>query len=161
MLGKRWLGLMVMCCLLLAGASAAWAGGLKQKAASCFPPAPAGYTTEEVEFDDGLGGSLLAFLQQGNEVSRTYEGPEEVDVAIMGKGMQSFIFAAEGQNPGCKVIKVAGRTAVVMYDTDLAVLVGKKCVVLFSGENDWPQAQRAILPLAEKFDYNKLESLLE
>ena len=112
-------------------------------------------------FEPGLGDGFLQYLKQEKEVDRSYEGESSILVSLLGKGMESYEFALSGQNPGCTVIKVAGRKATVMYEQFLAVVVGGKVAVLFSGDGEWPEDKKAVMALASKFDYNKLESLLK
>lgn len=154
--------LAIVCCLFGLGAGAALAADLKSEVASCFPAAPAGYEAEEeVYFDTELGKGLLAYLQRGDEVSRDYKGEQDIGIHLMGKGIGSFINAANGELPGCKALKVDGRKATVFYDGALIVIVADKVAVEISFDNGWAGSKDVVLPLAKKFDYDKLESLLK
>ena len=154
--------LAVVCCLMGLGAGAALAGDLKSEVASCFPAAPAGYQAEEeVSFDIDPGDDLLEYLRQNSEVRREYTGGQTIGVNILGNGLQAFINAANGMLPGCDTLKVAGRKASVFYDSALVVVVGNKAVVEITFDDGWDASKGVVLPLAEKFDYDKLASLLK
>ncbi len=159
---ERLMLLAVVCCLIVLGVGAALAGDLKSEVASCYPAAPAGYQAEEeVSFDIDPGDDLLEYLQENSEVRREYTGAQTIGINILGNGLQAFINAANGMLPGCDAIKVAGRKASVFYDSALVVIVDNKAVVEITFDNGWPDSKAVVLSLAEKFDYDKLASLLK
>jgi hypothetical protein len=170
-LNKMLLLIAILSCFIFVAMPMALAGAesLKDTVASCFPPAPSGYEAQEVDFETPPGKTLeqhlkpglMGYLTRGYEISRSYEGDQIIDISLGGKAIDMFKFAVAGQTPGCDVVKVGGTKGAIMYEEMFAVVVGEKVVVLFEAEEEWPESKKAILDLAKKFDYKKLESLLK
>lgn len=135
---------------------------LEEKIAGCFPKAPAGFSDDEVGIESGLGNSLFDYLQSRKVIEKPYEDDQErmIMIEIVGSGLESYKYALAGQTPGCEVIKVGGRKAVVMYDIFLALMVSDKVVVTFSGVDDYSQDKARVLELVEGFDFDTLERLI-
>ena len=160
-LSRLALASIVLGCLILAAGAPARAGSLRDEVISCFPAPPQGYRAEEVEFDEPLEKNLAAYLAQGKEIGRAYLGGPGFHISLLGQGVEAFKFAAEGQTPGCEVVQLGGRKGAVMYSEMFVVVVADKVVVLYEPDEEWAEAEKAVLATARKFDYKKLESLLK
>lgn len=140
-----------------------YAADLDKEIAGCFPKAPTGFSDDEVGIEPGLGNSLLEYLQSGKVIDKSYEDTQGrmCMIEIVGSGLESYKYALAGQTPGCEVIKVSGRKAVVMYDSFLALMVSDKVVVTFSGADDYSEDKARVMELAKGFDFDTLERLID